>query len=104
MTTLERAIETYGEPHQLVVAMEECAELIQAISKIQRRWKGEVSLIKEMSNLKCLDNLSEEMADVYICFQQLLMMFKNQDDVQMYIDQKISRLARRLDDEEKEII
>lgn len=97
--TLENAIETYGELHQLIVAMEECSELNQAISKICRRWRGEEVLIKDMDMNKCLDNLSEEMADVYICFQQLLIMFENQDDVQMYIDQKIARLGRRLEEE-----
>ena len=50
------AILTYGEQHQEIVAMEECAELITAISHKHR----------------CREhNIAEEIADVEIMLEQL---------------------------------
>ena len=55
----------YGKEPQMGVAQEECAELIQAISKIRR--KGET--------VETLDNLVEEIADVSIMCAQLEELF-----------------------------
>jgi len=56
------SIDHYGKEIQAVVCMEECAELIQAISK---------KLRGEESN----ENLAEEIADVTICLDMLRQIF-----------------------------
>jgi NTP pyrophosphatase (non-canonical NTP hydrolase) len=53
---LSLAIKTFGEKEQEEVAMEECAELIQAISHKHRGRKN---------------NIAEEIADVEIMLEQL---------------------------------
>lgn len=81
--TLQTAIVKYGTQKQSMVAMEECAELIQAISKMQR--KGN------------LNNLIEEMADVLIMIEQLKMMFCIKNSiVEKVIDAKIERLSENM--------
>lgn len=67
---------------QLVIAMEECAELIQAISKQLRYGIN-------------FDNLAEEMADVAICLEELKLMYGNDGSVNMWIAKKIDRLRER---------
>lgn len=82
---LKRAIRINGEEAQLLVAMEECAELIQAISHHLRKREPK--------------NLIEEIADVNIMVHQLKLMFGN-DEVQKVVDEKIYRLHLRLDRQE----
>ena len=55
----DKTIELNGVAIQSVVCMEECSELIKAISK---RLRGELDIE---------DNLAEEMADVTVCLYQL---------------------------------
>lgn len=84
MTTLERAIETYGKDMQLNVAIEEFSELIKEICKYKR---GEGNL----------DNIIEEMADCYIMLSQLKIIFGIEEDgVTNVIAKKIVRLEERL--------
>ena len=84
MTTLERAIETYGKDMQLNVAIEEFSELIKEICKHKR---GEDNL----------DNIIEEMADCYIMLAQLKIIFGIEGDgVTNVITKKIVRLEGRL--------
>lgn len=73
-------INHYGITNQLGIAMEECAELIQAISKMNRT-DGDA---KEY--LKSKLNLEEEIADVMVCIDQI----KNIYNIS---DSKISELA-----------
>lgn len=84
---IEKSIEHYGTELQSIVCMEECAELIQAISKIQRK-----GLNEELKN-----HLAEEIADVMICIRMLRMMYGiNSEDVSEWIDYKIERQAERM--------
>lgn len=78
------SIEKYGKTMQSIVCMEECSELIQAISK---RLRG-----KSDAN----DNLAEEMADVTICLHLLKEMYGITDEqLDEWIDRKtIRQLAR----------
>lgn len=78
------SIEKYGKTMQSIVCMEECSELIQAISK---RLRG-----KSDAN----DNLAEEMADVTICLHLLQEMYGITDEqLDEWIDRKtIRQLAR----------
>lgn len=59
--------EYYGYKRQSQQAIEECAELIQAISKYNRLLNGEYT----GKDKKIIANLIEELADVEICIEQL---------------------------------
>ena len=85
---LEENIKEHGVAFETVIAMEECAELIQAISKVKRYgFVGEYR-----------DNLIEEIADVNIVVLELMMIFDiSNDDIAEFIDSKIQRIKKRLD-------
>ena len=76
----------YGKEPQMGVAQEECAELIQAISKIRR--KGET--------VETLDNLVEEIADVSIMCAQLEELFGVRASVALRMHQKLDRQLERI--------
>ena len=85
---LEENIKENGVALETVVAMEELAELIQAISKVKRY--GFVGEYK--------DNLIEEIADVSIVIREIMMIFGLSDgDINEVIDSKIQRIKKRLD-------
>ena len=68
----------------MVIAMEECAELQQAISKGIRG-----KLDKE--------NLTEEIADVLICIDWVMDYFDiSEDEVDKWIEKKAERIKERL--------
>lgn len=77
------AIETYGCQSQMIVAIEELSELQKELTKHLR---GENNV----------DHISEEMADVYIMLEQLSIMFKNSNAVDVWKRQKLKRLDSRL--------
>lgn len=77
------AINTYGETAQETVAIEECAELIQAICHKHRGRK---------------DNISEEIADVEIMLEQLKMINNCYEEVAEIHKQKTERLYQRVYD------
>ena len=80
---LKRSIELNGKIKKKIIAMEECGELIQAISK---------DLRDEYDH----ENLIEEMADVYICLENLKIMNKITDrDIQGYVEYKVARQVNR---------
>ena len=76
----------YGKEPQMGVAQEECAELIQAISKIRR--KGETG--------ETLDNLVEEIADVSIMCAQLEELFGVRASIAWRMHQKLDRQLERI--------
>ena len=76
----------YGKEPQMGVAQEECAELIQAISKIRR--KGET--------VETLDNLVEEIADVSIMCAQLEELFGVRASIAWRMHQKLDRQLERI--------
>lgn len=78
------SIRKYGKTMQSIVCMEECSELIQAISK-RLRGKSDAT-----------DNLAEGMADVTICLHLLKEMYGITDEqLEEWIDRKtIRQLAR----------
>jgi NTP pyrophosphatase (non-canonical NTP hydrolase) len=84
MTTLERAIETYGKDMQLNVAVEELSELIKEICKNKRGSNNRVAI-------------TEEIADVYIMLAQLEIIFDIKHNVIADVmNNKIARLEKRL--------
>lgn len=84
MTTLEKAVETYGKDMQLTVAVEEFSELIKEICKNKRGRDNR-------------DNIIEEMADCYIMLQQLEIIFGiSLGEIIAVMDEKTARLENRL--------
>ena len=66
----------YGKNNQSTHSMEECAELIQAISKAKR---GKIDR----------DNMIEEIADVLICIEMLKQMYMiSEDKINKWIEKK----------------
>lgn len=85
---MQNSIKHYGSDLQTTVCMEECSELIQAISKM-KRGKGS------------RDNLIEEMADVMICMEILKQVYGISDnEIQNYVCQKQNRCIERMKSDE----
>lgn len=79
------SIRKYGKEIQSIVCMEECSELIQAVSK---RLRGKPD---------ATDNLAEEMADVTICLHMLQEMYGITDkQVNKWIACKTARQCERM--------
>lgn len=83
-----RSVDHYGEEIQATICMEECAELIQAISKAKR---GKIDR----------DNMIEEIADVLICIEMLKQMYMISDEkINKWIEKKQVREAERIEKNE----
>lgn len=80
--TLNMVIAANGARMQMVVAMEEMAELQKEISK-QIRGIGDDG------------NVAEEIADVQIMLEQLMMIFECKEDVDQWRAEKMKRLKER---------
>lgn len=83
-----QALSHWGRDAQITKAIEEMAELTQALC----RW---------WSNPHKLENVSEEMADVEIMLEQLEGIFENAEEIAQRKDRKLSRLEARLNHEIK---
>ena len=88
---LHRVIERKGKDHQIDIAIEEMSELTKALLKDRRHHSPET-----------VTDITEEMADVYICMAQLAIIYENRSAVEDMIDRKLQRLKKRLNDEEME--
>lgn len=90
---MNKAIDTYGETNQTYMLMEECAELIQAISKYNR-------------NCENSKNVIEEIADVEIMIEQVKMILERngynycREEIEQTKRWKLDRLERRLNNEQ----
>lgn len=98
-----KAIHVNGSDEQMRVAQEECAELIQALSKYHRTILVAKSKRDHRYADRALKNIKEEMADVQIMLDQLQMIFgitkKELDEIRA---QKVERLSDRLSSQEEE--
>ena len=82
---VQRSIEHYGKDVQSTVCMEECAELIQAISKEKRGNSDK-------------DHIAEEMADVIICIEMLKQIYNiTEDEIYSWVITKQERIIRRIE-------
>ena len=79
-------LEYYGFENQREILIEECAELIQSVSKAKR------------SGEKITDNFIEELADVSIMIEQMKQAFNCNDMIRYltYINRKIKRQMARI--------
>lgn len=82
----KKAIAKYGVEPQRKMAIEEMAELLNAMMKFDR-------------GRNTVDDIVEEIADVTIMMRQLAIIY-GQKAVDLQIDYKTQRLARRLNKEE----
>lgn len=81
---IKRSIEHYGKDVQSTVCMEECAELIQAISKEKRGNSDK-------------DHLAEEIADVIICIEMLKQIYNiTEDEIYSWVITKQERTIKRI--------
>lgn len=82
---IERSIKEYGRITQSVICMEECSELIQAVSK-------------QIRGIGSKENLVEEMADVTICLEMLKDIYDIDDtEIGQQIQHKQDRMEQRMD-------
>lgn len=85
---VNKIIHKHGTVAQSMIAMEECSELIQAISKCLRS--------KELIPTETREHLIEEMADVMICLEQLMAMYSiTFQELDAWIERKELRLKKR---------
>lgn len=82
----KKAIAQYGVEPQRKMAIEEMAELLNAMMKFDR-------------GRNTVDDIIEEIADVTIMMRQLAIIY-GQKAVDLQIDYKTQRLAKRLNKEE----
>lgn len=82
---IAKSIKHYGEEIQSTVCMEECAELIQAVSKAKRGRPDK-------------NNMAEEIADVLICIEILKQIYDIPDySIENWIERKQERMLRRME-------
>lgn len=98
-----QAMLVLGYKQQSLIAMEECSELCQAISKCIRYYDSRN--YNNKGNDKHIDNLAEEMADVLIMIEQLKEIYNvNEQDIQEWINKKEERLKENLKKTDDNII
>ena len=91
---LDKVAHVNGDDLTLIITSEECAELIQAISKIKRYGFHD----------EYEDNLHEEVADVLICITELVCLgYLDIDKVAKYQELKIDRELERAIQKEEEL-
>lgn len=82
----DSAINKYGNHMQQMVAIEEMSELIK-------------ELVKHSRGAENNGHIAEEIADVAIMLEQLMIMFDNEPEVRLYMEQKLFRLKFRMEGE-----
>lgn len=97
---IKKLIDDHGESYTDSVIVEEPAELIQAYSKL-KRWSSDRSRnrvnIERPDYFKLLDNLIEEMADVYIVLKMIQLRQGIIDKkIQEHINSKMQRNLERI--------
>lgn len=89
--------EHYGYEAQSRQCIEEMAELMQAINKLWRSiGHGQLT---EKSFKECLENLTEEMADVQIMLWQMEYLLLSDQEVNQMIEKKLDRQLERIEEE-----
>ena len=88
--TIVETVNMYQEK-QLMICVEEMAELMQAISKIKRADTADEEAING-----CIYKIIEEMADVYIMLEQMQYLFGiNHRTIEQFINDKLIRQEQR---------
>lgn len=87
----DKALSHYGIKNQLLMVMEECAELSKECSKVYRALDN--------GGAFKIDNLAEEIADVQITTGQIQRFFGLKDKVKEQRKNKLNRLVERMKNE-----
>ncbi len=90
----QRAIDAFGEEHQIGKAIEECAEFIVAVSK-KTEWIVVNGAVVDVNNFS--ERVIDEIADVTIMMRQMRVML-GKDVVDERIKQKLARLEQLIAD------
>lgn len=99
-----KVIAHYGGDAQSMIHMEECAELIQAVSKM-RRIKQAYLAGADVDDSEAYYSLVEEMADVLICLEQMQEMYAiSNSEIQTMIDKKVKRQEERMHELDRKIL
>lgn len=87
---IKNIADTYGLNSQLDILQEECAELIQAVSKYRRGGSFDLAL--------------EEMADVEIMLEQIRYLISEVDNITVdnYKNVKLDRQIRRIEESQND--
>jgi NTP pyrophosphatase (non-canonical NTP hydrolase) len=88
---LKKAVDTWGQELQLVMVLEETAELQKEVCKIIR---GDWSSSR-------MDSLASEIADVSLMLEQLIFMTGTASKVELEKELKLNRLSKRLEAKEE---
>ena len=85
---IRETVNIYGDK-QYMTAVEEMAELMQAISKYLRITYSGCS---DAAQKEAINNITAEMADVYVMLEQLQLMLNiNNGDIHAVINRKLNR-------------
>ncbi len=93
---LQKAINTYSVENQMIKTVEELSELSQALCKSLVRLNYTKEKISLEDDLKSVDNIFKEMADVEIMLEQCKIMFQCDKEVNRWKQKKIERFKRRM--------
>lgn len=96
---LKKVADYYGYEEQSNQLIEECAELIQALSKYHRA-SGKGQPIADYQKTTVLDNIIEEIADVEVMLEQIKYLLNiSEDDISAVIQAKTIRQKKRMQGE-----
>ena len=90
---LEDAIDRYGAPAQIDMAIEEMSELTKALLKNRRNYA--VVTAGERGSLR--EAIIEEAADVIVTVAQVVMIYAEPEEIQAEVDFKIDRLRGQME-------
>lgn len=96
---LQRIADHYGLENQMSMLEEECAELIQAISKLRRVGVAEQAGVDYIG---ARSHVAEEMADVRIMVGQVEYLLQCETLVELWTAQKLARTQRKIKEESHE--
>ena len=82
---LQDAIKAYGSDVQTTITIEKMSELMNSLCKSKRK----LGIVDK-------SDIAEGIADVYIMLRQLEMIYNNSEDVDSFIQQKLTRLQMRV--------
>ena len=94
---LKKIADHYGYEAQSSQLVEECAELIQAVSKYRRVTLGKGQPVADYKATIVMDNLIEEIADVEVMLEQVKYLLQiPQEDIEAVKLFKVNRTRERM--------
>lgn len=94
----DEATKYWGKPAQYDQFIEEACELIVAINKYKRK----TNFGEYQNNPEIEDNLLEELADTFMCLEQLIE-FAGYDKFKVKLEEKLDKLSNQIDFQRKRV-